>query len=432
MPDRKPPPDPLEETLSRLFAEPSSVPTSGLGRLARTAWSGLGLSARMALGRRSAEDFLPVVRSLGELKGLSMKLGQILSYVDDTLPPELQQLLATLQTQSPPAAFEAIAAVVRSDLGARAEELLARMDQTPVAAASIGQVHRALLPDGMAVAVKVQYPEIAEAIRNDFRAAAVAMRAVKHLAPGAEEMVEEARERLSEECDYLLEAERQARFFHLYSGHPVLRVPAVRPDYSGRRVLSTGWCEGRRFGEWLAGDPPQAERNRVGEALYEFYLGTLYRCGVFNADPHPGNYLFAADGGVIMLDYGCVREFSPSDVRAFAALRASVVAGDTGRMRDALAELGASPGSAREFEPVRALLQAFFGPTIEDRVSRIQLSTNTELRRVISDKKTVMRLRLPAQFLFLFRIKFGLHAVLARIGAEANWHRLEEGWLSGG
>lgn len=423
------PEDRAAQELRRLFSEPSTLKTSGLGRLARTASAGIGLGVRAALGRQSPQDFLPIVRSLGELKGLAMKLGQILSYVDDTLPPEARQLLSILQTHSPPSSFDTIAASVRAELGDRAEELLAGMDPKPIASASIGQVHRAVLGDGSHVAVKVQYPEIEDAIRNDFRTADAAIRIVKSLAPGVETFVDEARERLLEECDYRLEASWQQRFSTLYAGHPVLRVPGVLLDFTGRRVLTTRFQEGIRFDDWLAGDPPQAERNRLGEALYELYLGSLYRYGLFNADPHPGNYLFAPDGALVVLDYGCVRAFSEADVRALAALRSAVRAGDETRIKDALEALGAPPYGAKEVEPARALLRAFFGPTLDDHQTRIEIASNTKMRSILADKKTFMRLRLPGKLLFLFRIKFGLHAVLGRMAAEANWFRLEQQWL---
>jgi predicted unusual protein kinase regulating ubiquinone biosynthesis (AarF/ABC1/UbiB family) len=423
------PEDNAAEALRKLFSEPSTLKTSGFGRLAQTARVGIGLGVRTALGRRSPEDFLPLVRSLGELKGLAMKLGQIMSYVDDSLPPEARELLSVLQTHSPPSTFDAIAASVRAELGERAEELLSGMDPKPIASASIGQVHRAVLRDSGHVAVKVQYPEIEAAIRNDFRAADAAIRIVKSLAPGALAFVDEARERLLEECDYRLEASWQERFSSLYAEHPVLRVPGVLLELSGRRVLTTRWQEGLRFDDWLAGDPPQAERNRLGEALYEFYLGSLYRYGLFNADPHPGNYLFARDGALVVLDYGCVREFTKEDVRALAALRWAVRADTEARIKDALEGLGAASFGSKELRPVRALLRAFFGPSLDDKKTRIEVASNTTMRSIMSDKKTLLKLRLPGKLLFLFRIKFGVHAVLARMASEANWSRLEERWL---
>lgn len=421
--------DPRKQ-LEALFAASADIPTSGLGRLARTARASLGIGLRTALGRQSPDDFLPLVKSLGELKGLGMKVGQLMSFIDDSLPPKARRLLAVLQTFSPPVEFAKVQAVVKADLGQAAAPLLDAMDARPVAAASIGQVHRSRLPDGTPVAVKVQYSEIESAIRNDFKTAGRAVALVKRLAPGVEAFVDEAAERLTEECDYVTEAARQRQFADIYRDHPVLRVPAVHADYSRRRVLTTTWHDGAGFDAWLAASPAQDARNRLGAALYEFYLGTLYRHGLFNADPHPGNYLFAPDGGFIMLDYGCVRAFSPADVASLKALRLAAVRKEPDELREAFRALGAHPGTGKDFALATRLVRAFFGPTLEDRVARIDVAANLELRQMFADKRTLLQMRLPGKLLFLFRIKFGVHAVLARMGAEANWHRLEEELIS--
>lgn len=421
--------DPLKQ-LEALFSGTAAIPTSGVSRLTRTARAGLGIGLRSMLGRQSAEDFLPLVRSLGELKGLGMKLGQLMSFIDDSLPPEARRLLAVLQTFSPPVDFEALRRVLRDDLGPAADALLAPMEPVPVAAASIGQVHKSRLPSGEPVAVKIQYPQIERAIRNDFKTAERAVALVKRLAPGVEGFVDEAAARLTEECDYEAEARRQSRFHALYEHHPVLCVPMVYPAYSRRRVITTHWQEGAKFEAWLGASPAREERNLFGLALYEFYLGTLYRHGLFNADPHPGNYLFGADRRLIMLDYGCVREFSPDEVAALKRLRHAAVSGDREKLREAFAALGANPGRGKDFEAAHRLVTAFFGPTLEDKTARIEVGANMQMRQVLADKRTLLRMQLPGKLLFLLRIKFGVQAVLARMGAEANWYRLEEAWTS--
>lgn len=421
--------DDLARELEAFFIAGGSIPTSGLGRLARTARAGLGIGLRTALGRQSAEDFLPLVRSLGELKGLGMKLGQLMSFMDDSLPPEARRLLTVLQTFSPPADFSKIQAVVRHDLGGAAPALLDQMEPKPVAAASIGQVHRSRLPDGTPVAVKVQYPEIEEAIRNDFKTAGRAVALAKRLAPGVEAFVEEAATRLTEECDYVAESAHQRRFGEIYAAHPILRVPAVFEAFSAQRVLTTAWHEGAKFDVWLAANPPQAERNQMGAALYEFYLGTLYRHGLFNADPHPGNYLFAPGQGLVMLDYGCVRTFSAEDVALLKALRKAAILANGRMLSEAFRALGANPGKGKDFEFANRLVRAFFGPTLEDRVARIDVGASLQMRQMLADKRTLLQMRLPGKLLFLFRIKFGVQAVLARMGAEGNWYQLEEGWV---
>ena len=224
--------------LKRLLGASARLPTTTLGRLGRTAGAALR-SGRLLLAaeRRANQDepsldfeaIAKVVGSIGELKGIAMKAGQIMSYIDVALPDELRTALSVLQTHSPPMSTERVRDLLRAELGERAAELLARLEETPLAAASIGQVHRARLADGTRVAVKVQYPEIEKAIEADFLPAEVGNRLASLFAPGAriDAVVREARERFLEECNYLHEAHAQQRFFELFSGHPVLRIPAV-------------------------------------------------------------------------------------------------------------------------------------------------------------------------------------------------------------
>jgi len=221
----------------------------------------------------------------------------------------------------------------------------------------------------------------------------------------------------------------QQLFRKLFVRHRVLRVPKAYPAYSSRRVLTSSWQEGIRLDAWLKARPSQEERNRIGEALYEFYVGSLLRHGIFNADPHPGNYLFRRDGKLVILDYGCVRQFSAARVDAFRRLRDAVQRDDQDAVRHALQALGArDPGDGERYATIRVLLRSFFSPTLVDRVQPVPLTSQTGLAQLVADKRALANLNLPGELLFLFRIRFGLHAVLERIGAEANWHQLERTW----
>jgi len=411
------------------------LPTSSFVRLHKTAAAaarvGLGALAGglrgNGFGSLSAEGVAQVVESLGELKGVAMKVGQTLSYVDASLSPESRRLLSVLQVMSQPMDFWRIRRTIEEDLGARAAGLLSRLEPEPVASASIGQVHRGLLRDGTRVAVKVRHPGIEEAIRADLRIALLGNLFAHLAAPGlaAEEMLVEAETRFLEECDYALEARRQMRFGEILAGHPGLAIPAVHPELCGPRVLTSTWHDGMGLDAFMAAAPFAAERVRASRGLYEFYVGTLYRHGLFNADPHPGNLLFARDGRVTLLDHGCVRAFEPPLVRALVRLSRAVRADDARATQDALCELGmAEP--ALDFDVTRALLRGLFAPLFESGQHRVEPEHAISMRQVAKLRRGLLRVRLPGRLLFLFRIRVGLYAVLARIGAKLDWMELEE------
>lgn len=427
----------------RLLGAERALPTSRLERLLRTGRAGAGLATAM-LGRRfqrrgddidpaDLEDITRLVARLGELKGVAMKAGQILGYVDTTLPDEVKALLAVLQTASPASPFEAVEATLRGAFGPRAERLIAAMDRAPVAAASIGQVHRARIDD-VDLAIKVRHPGIEEALRSDFGAASVGVVFARAFVPAGGEsvrgLVEEAQTAMLEECDLALEASRQEAFGRHLRGHPVLVVPRVERAWCAPSVLATRWTPGLSLDDWLASGPPQAARDRAGAALFELYVGMLYRHGAFHADPHPGNYAFAADGRVIVYDFGCVRSFDAQTVKALSRLSLAAASDDRAEMESAFVALGASPpASAAARENLHTLVRGFFAPLGRGR-HRVAPDARREAREVLRDKRALVSLSLPGKLLFLLRIRFGLYAVLARMGAEADWGALEAGWAA--
>jgi predicted unusual protein kinase regulating ubiquinone biosynthesis (AarF/ABC1/UbiB family) len=423
----------VRELLARLSAQSGTqIPTSALGRLRRTATAAVRTGAGLVVGRLrghegiDAEVVERLVLSMGELKGIAMKMGQILSYMDTTLPLEARELLSILQVRSQPTSFAAIESTLREDFGARAETLLAGFVREPVATASVGQVHRASLPSGVEVAVKVRHPGIEAAIRADFRSASIGKSLARLLAPGSDinAFAAEAEARFLEECDYAQEAQRQTRFAALYAGHPVLVIPTVHADWCSGRVLTTAWHDGVGLDAFVQ-RATQVERDVAGRALYEFYLGSLYRHGLFNADPHPGNLLFEGSR-VLVLDHGCVREFDPATVAALADLSGAVRACDEARIRSALQALGVKKPDGPGFEVTHRLLRGFFAPVLKPGVRAMMAAVSLDVREVTRSKKSMMQLQLPGKLVFLFRIRFGLYAVLARLGAQLNWQALEE------
>jgi predicted unusual protein kinase regulating ubiquinone biosynthesis (AarF/ABC1/UbiB family) len=430
--------DPLQELHNNLRAKGGrAIPTSSLGRLQKTASAAARIGVGALFGRLRGEELglaslSPdavgrLVETLGELKGVPMKVGQLLSYVDGSLSPEGRRLLSVLQVMSQPTAFVHIQRTLVEDLGARAQPLLARLEREPVASASIGQVHRGVREDGTRVAVKVRHPGIEDAIRADFRTAAIGALLAQLAAPGSnvDDFMGEAETRFLEECDYALEARRQIRFAEIFAGHASITIPTVHLDVSGPRVLTSTWHDGAGLEVFLGTAAYAAERVRAARALYEFYVGTLYRHGLFNADPHPGNLLFALDGHVTILDHGCVRVFDSDVVLWLARLSRAVRADHAHDIQTALAAIGmTNPG--RDFDLTRRVLRGFYAPLLETGRHRVETDQPLSMRHVANLRKSLLRMRLPAKLMFLFRIRIGLYAVLARLGARLDWMELEE------
>ncbi|MEZ4453696.1 MAG: AarF/ABC1/UbiB kinase family protein [Nannocystaceae bacterium] len=432
----KPPAAPPGSLRAALLAEESTVPTSTLGRLWRGGRSALGVGGALAKLRRGREvdpeAILALVGEFGELKGVAMKVGQMLGYLDEGIPAELRSALAVLQTAAPRSSADEVAAVIRRSLGPAAEGLLAGMEREPIAVASIGQVHRARLPDGREVAVKIRHPGIDAAIKADFRAASIGKTLGAVIGGGAvPAMIDEARQAFEEECDFSLEADRQRRFAAIFADDPEIVIPEVLAEWSGPEVLVSAWTPGRSFDELLAGDPPQAERDRIGAALFRVWMRSFYRDGLFHGDPHPGNFAFRSDGRVIVYDFGCVREVDPALRRGFAALAAATRADDREAMAAAITSVGGkAPRGEAGLADLRRLVRGFFGPLVTPGARRIAADEGFEARSVLHDKRFLIGLRLPSRLLFLFRLRFGLYAVLARLGAEVDWAALEAAWAA--
>ena len=374
-----------------------------------------------------------VVEALGNMKGALMKLGQMASYLDDGMPEAMRDALASLQQDAAPMAPELCASVIRSELGREPEQVFAAWDPVPIAAASIGQVHRALTHSGLDIAVKVQYPGVDDAIRADLTTSDLLFHALSLLFPGldAGPLVEELRARLVEELDYTREATNQRMFTEAYAGHPFIRVPRVVDELSTARVLTTEYASGARFAEvegWS-----QSERDLAAEAIYRFVFRSLYRLHAFNGDPHPGNYLFHGNGIVTFLDFGLVKYYEPTDVELFEDLiRAMVLEHDITRFRAVLEEhdiLRRDP--AMTDDDVREYFGHFYEFVMDDKVVTFSPEYASETVRRFFDVSgphahVAKKSNVPPAFVITQRINLGLHAVLGRLRATANFRMIAE------
>ncbi len=399
-------------------------------------------AAAEALDRRHLEAAERMVETLGRMKGAAMKIGQLASFIDtEFLPPEYRELyqeqLASLRTSAPPMPWKKVHQVLREEWDEPVEELFARFDHEASAAASIGQVHRAALPDGREVAVKVQYPGVAEAIRADMQNAGLLMRMAKALAPGldAKAAAEELKERVMEELDYELEAQNQRSFARAYRDHPFIHVPDVVTRLSTTRVLVSEWVDGVGFEQVAA--LPDAERDAFGEIVFRFCFGSIYHLRHFNADAHPGNYLLMPDGRVAFIDFGMTKQLDSDQIELEVAALAAVFDDDPERLRVALHDLGFLRDPSKvDAEQLMEHVRAIGGWYMEDREVTIDSARVMDAIAAVSDPRSefyrlVRRENLPANELMGRRMETGVLAVLAQLRATRNWHRIGREWWFG-
>jgi predicted unusual protein kinase regulating ubiquinone biosynthesis (AarF/ABC1/UbiB family) len=375
-----------------------------------------------------------ITAALGNMKGAMMKLGQMASYLDQGMPDHVRQALAELQQNAPPMSAELAAQVVREELGDAPEVVFAEWDPQPIASASIGQVHRAITKDGRAVAVKVQYPGVGDAIKADLDNADLLFGAMGMMLPGLDPgpLVAELRTRLVEELDYELEADNQRLFADYYVGHPFIDVPAVVDELCSKRVLTTELAEGVRFQE-VVDHWSQEERDLAAEAIFRFVFGSLYRLHAFNGDPHPGNYLLRPGGHVTFLDFGLVKRFDHDEVDLIAKmLQAMVVDKDIKEYRRLVEGAGflASNGSFTDDE-VMAYFGHFYDFVQRDEVGTITPEYASETVRRFFDyggehAEILRAANVPPSFVILQRINLGLYAIFGELRATANWRRISE------
>lgn len=376
-----------------------------------------------------------VAERLGNMKGALMKLGQMASYVDEALPGPLREALSQLQSNAPPMSSELAAQVIERDLGAPPTELFLQWDPQPIAAASIGQVHRAVVHDPAtgqerAVAVKVQYPGVGEAVAADLRNANLLGMLLQQGFGGLdpEEMVAEVKERLTEELDYRLEARNQQLFADYYRGHPFIHVPDVLPAFSAAHVITSELVDGATWQQMLQW--PQDEKDRIGEVLFRFVFRSLYGMRAFNGDPHPGNYLFHRSGRVTFLDFGLVKHFTDEEMTTFIAMvKAAAFDHDVHAFRAVVERAGMlRPGCPSPDDEVGDYFSQFYESVRDDRIVTWSSDYASRIVRHTFDRTSPIAqyATVPKAFVFIQRINLGLYALLGELHATGNYRRMAE------
>jgi predicted unusual protein kinase regulating ubiquinone biosynthesis (AarF/ABC1/UbiB family) len=391
-----------------------------------------------AAARRQMEAAEQIFEVLGQMKGAAMKVGQVASFMDTgAFPPEFQERiqakLAELRDAAPRVPFKRMRKLIEDGLGERLDDVFAEFDEQAVAAASIGQVYRGRLHDGREVAVKVQYPGVA-----DLQNLGLIMRVAKRMAPGmdAKAMTREIRERLTDELDYEHEAQQHRAFARSWRGHPFIYVPPVVTDLCSEHVLVSEWVEGTGFEEVKQAD--RATRDRIGEIVFRFFFGSLYRNGHFSGDPHPGNYRLMEDGRVAFIDFGMTKRVAAADLEAEIAAVRFGMDGDTEGLHRQLGAMGFYDPADEQVTPA-AVADHFHDVTrwyIEDREVTVDRELVGQVLIDFGDPRSrhwqlMRRETMPPQAMLARRMEALTLGVLGQLQATANWHRIAREWLFG-
>jgi predicted unusual protein kinase regulating ubiquinone biosynthesis (AarF/ABC1/UbiB family) len=403
----------------------TSLATGWAGRTLATAKAGASLgtiAAKQLVGRvvdvGSADDGDALADQLDGLKGLSMKLGQMASYMEGAVPDRVQRALARLQSNAQPMAWVVVEDALEEAYGDWSD-VFSAFDRTPFAAASIGQVHRAVL-DGREVAVKVQYPGIRSAIEVDLDnlgRASVVHTLASAVQPGP--LLDELRARLLEECDYRIEAANQDQFRSILGGRPRWYVPEVRAELARERVLVTERIAGARPFDALRAAPDDARR-AAAEDVWSAVWHALFQHGAFNGDPHPGNYLFA-DDRTVFLDFGCVRRFDADFIARWQSLARCVRDGDRAGFDRRFAEMGFVVSDRFDFDHNWEVMKYLYAPMREPGFRFTPAFVEQSIQLFVWQNPNLLRTRLPPEWLLLQRLQWGLYGVIGQLDVRGDF-----------
>jgi predicted unusual protein kinase regulating ubiquinone biosynthesis (AarF/ABC1/UbiB family) len=418
-----------------------------LGRYARVGASVGGLAARLAgerylgwnldRGKHAAE----LRSALGGLKGPLMKAAQLLATIPDALPPEYARELAQLQANAPAMGWAFVKRRMATELGPDWQAKFLKFDKEASFAASLGQVHHAILPanhplGGREVAAKLQYPDMASALEADLDQLKVVFAVGQRFDPAirTDEIQAEIRTRLREELDYRREAKHVALYRHMLRDEPDVHVPEVVPDYSTDRLLTMSWLDGEPLLNWKG--RTQEEKDQLAVNMFRAWYVPFYSYGVIHGDPHLGNYTVRPDGSVNLMDFGCVRVFPPRFVRGSIELYRALMTDNVDRAVAAYQDWGFS-GLSREMIVVLNRWAAFlYGPLMDDRPRRLTEGMadghgRDMAQNVFGELRRMGGVRPPREFVFMDRAAIGLGAVFIHLRASLNWHRLFESLIEG-
>lgn len=378
-----------------------------------------------------------IAETLGDLKGAVMKVGQIASQTQDFLPKEFSEALQRLQKEAPPMPFEVIAEQIESELGKPLGELFASLDETPYAAASIGQVHCGITHEGQAVIVKVQYPGVDESCDSDLKQLRMALRLsglLKLPKESVDQLFAEIRVRLREELDYENEARNVALFRQFHRHDEGVLIPAVLTQLSSRRVLTMELVEGDHLSELTPEHYSQDTLNAIGHRLFKTMADQLFRFQCIHGDPHAGNFAFRPDGTVILYDFGCVKKLKPEIVQAYRNAVVSALHEDYAALDRYLIDLGARVEAKPAVdEAYYAMWRDILIQPFHSRDAPYDFSAADLHRQVAAKTPTVFKylesFRPPVESIFIDRMIAGHYWILKNLGVQAAFRNELEAYL---
>ncbi len=366
----------------------------------------------------------------GAMRGVTAKVAQMASYLDSRVPQDARDALSQFQDNAVGIEWNEARQVVEKDLGRKIKEIFKEFDETPFAAASIGQVHRAVTKTGDIVAVKVQYPEAREAIVTDLKNSQSLASLLRWIFPSMEigDLTKEISARILEELDYVHEASVQDLFYNYYLEHPTVVIPKVYRELSGPTVLTTKFMEGLSFSDALK--EPQSQLDNYGETIFRFVFRSLYGLRTFNGDPHPGNYVFLPHGQIAFLDFGFSRSFSPAEMSEFIEMiHHMVIDPSPKKFRETVEQNGLLRSNAPlSDEEVYNYFLPYYQVVLEHNPMTITQEYSNSLLSHSFDRKSSLSkyLNVPQSFVVIQRINLGLYAILGQMKATSNWRKVAE------
>lgn len=409
------------------------------GRMKRHASVASAMSgvAAQAAGKRflgleinHAKHAVELRQALGGLKGPLMKIAQILATIPDAVPPEYTKELAMLQADAPAMGWLFVKRRMMGELGADWQSKFKSFEQTASAAASLGQVHKAMTHEGVTVACKLQYPDMNSAVEADLKQLALifSMFEMVDRAVSTKDIQKEIADRLREELDYVREAKHMALYREMLAPVKTVHVPEVVSELSTSRLLTMTWLNGERMAD-VAATLDLSARNEIAVNMFQAWYVPFYNFGIIHGDPHLGNYSVRKDNTINLLDFGCIRIFRPAMVHGVIELYHALVTDDHDRAVEAYKEWGFANPSKALIETLNIWARFIYAPLLENRKRLIE-ETNTGLygrevaAKVHDELRKIGGVSVPREFVFMDRAAIGLGSVFLRLKAEINWHEM--------